>query len=68
MENKFKERLKAARKAKGMTQSELADICETSQILISYYEGGQRKPGLDMLVKMINALGVSADCLLGIKH
>lgn len=46
------------------TQEELADKAGLSKAWISHYECGRRTPSIVNLVKLINALGCSADDLL----
>jgi transcriptional regulator with XRE-family HTH domain len=57
---------KAARKARGLSQQALADILEVDQQTVQRWETGSRAPKtVDMLVKLCDALDVSADALLG---
>ena len=46
--------------ARGLSQQELADLCETSQSAIARLEGGGRPPRIDTLLRIANAL----DCEL----
>lgn len=48
----------AARRAKRLTQYDLAELCEVSQVHISYIESGRREPSLGLLVKLHDHLGV----------
>lgn len=57
-------RLRKIRKAKGMTQERLADLCDTTFGHISNIENNKTKPGAELLVKIANALGVGLDVLL----
>lgn len=59
------QRLKSSRKAKGLTQSELAKKVNTTKGTVSNYENGYSTPSNEMLVSLANALDVSADYLLG---
>lgn len=52
------------RKAKNLTQKQLAEICGTSQNNISRYETGARSPSLKDAKVLANALGCSIDELL----
>lgn len=62
----FGKRLKEARKAKNMTQSELASSCGVStQTIISYEKGNGALPNTEIAVDMANTLGVSLDWLFG---
>jgi transcriptional regulator with XRE-family HTH domain len=58
------ERLKAARLARGLTQSQLAEKTGLHLKAISKYEQGVILPGADTLQKLITALAISADFLL----
>lgn len=50
---------------KGMTQRELAERTDTTEVSISRYINNQRVPKATMIVKIAKVLGVSADALLG---
>lgn len=61
-----KEVFKAARAARGLSQQDLADILGVEQPTVQRWETGVREPKtIDMLVKLCDALDVSADALLG---
>jgi transcriptional regulator with XRE-family HTH domain len=58
--------MKAARKARGLTQERVAELLGHDQPTIQRWERGTRTPGtLDDLVALCDVLGVSADALLG---
>lgn len=59
----FGERLRQCRKAAGMTQEDLAEICNTTKQNISRYETSQREPQLDTAAVIASALGVSLEYL-----
>jgi transcriptional regulator with XRE-family HTH domain len=61
------ERLQRLRKQKGLTQAQLGERIGVSQRVVTYYEaaGGSLSP--ELLVKIADALDVSADELLGRK-
>jgi transcriptional regulator with XRE-family HTH domain len=59
------ERLKKAREAKGLTQSQLAKMLNVSDVTISRYENNTRSPDADMLRRLADILSVSADYLIG---
>ncbi|PSR36835.1 MAG: hypothetical protein C7B44_06900 [Sulfobacillus thermosulfidooxidans] len=59
------QRLRAVRKQRGYTQAELADKVGVSQFTLSHYENGTRNPPIDVLTQLADALGTSADYLLG---
>lgn len=58
------EKLKAARKAAGLTQEQLAEKVGVQQRDISRWENGQREPGVLIVKKMAQALGCSMDDLV----
>lgn len=57
-------RLKAIRKQKGFSQSELAKLIGVSQNTISQWENGDRSPSISMLKHLTVILECSADILL----
>lgn len=57
-------RIKAARKAKGLSQSELSELINRSVGYMSYIETGSKKPSLETLIQIANALDVTIDELL----
>ena len=63
MEQNFSERLKNYRRAKNLTQQELADMLGVSNKTVSRWESGGY-PDLGMLVPLARALGVTVDDLL----
>ena len=58
------QRIKTARRARGLTQDGLADRLELSTQYISVLERGVKPPSLETLVLIANELAVSADELL----
>ncbi|MBQ5796026.1 MAG: helix-turn-helix transcriptional regulator [Kiritimatiellae bacterium] len=52
------ERIKEARLAKGLSQGELAALCEISDSAVQMYEIGQRVPRDSVKVKLAEVLGV----------
>ena len=56
--------IKNARAKKGLSQEQLAEILDITSTHISYLETGTKSPSIEMLVKLANALDVSADDLL----
>ena len=50
-----------------MTQVGLAEAAGMSQRMVSHYECEIENPNADMVVKLAQALGVTADELLGVK-
>jgi transcriptional regulator with XRE-family HTH domain len=63
----FGERLTALRKARGLTQVELARKIGSSQRAISRYETVADRAPAPVLAKLALALGVSTDELLGVR-
>ena len=57
-------RIKTARKAKGLSQSELSELIDKSVGYMSYIETGSNKPSLETLIQIANALDVTIDELL----
>ena len=53
------------RKAKGMSQTELAEASGVSREMIGRYERGQAVPSVDAAKKIADAFGVSLDYLVG---
>ena len=62
--NKIGSQIKRYRKEKEMSQEELAEAIGTVYRHVSNIELGYKLPGVEMLVAIANALGVSADDLL----
>jgi len=60
----FKDRLKQARKTKGISQNALAQLVGVHVTNISRYERGENKPTSEVLTKLADALGMSADFLM----
>ena len=59
------ERLKKARKNKGLKQSVLAHLVGVAASEISQYETGRKFPKKDHLCTLLDVLDVSADYILG---
>ena len=62
---RFGERLAECRKQSGIEQQELAIRANVPAPSISHYERGHRKPSIENLVRLADALSVSIDFLLG---
>ena len=60
----FPERLAALRKARGLTQTALAEQVGLAVLQIRRYEGGTSQPTLDVIRRLAIALGASADMLV----
>ena len=59
-------RIQAARKKLGISQSSLAEHLNISVPHLSNIENSKKTVGLDIFIRIIKALGVSADVLLDI--
>ena len=66
-ETSFGERLQNIRKARGLTQVQLAEAAETTQRAVSYYETEAGFPPAPAVIALAKALGVTTDELLGVK-
>ena len=58
------EQIKAARKSKGLTQEELAELCEYDPTYISLLERGLRNPPFLTICKLAGELGYPLKRLL----
>lgn len=63
----FAERVRNLRSEMGLTQWQLADVLETTQRKVSYWELGKTEPDLLTLWKIADFFDVSIDYLLGRK-
>lgn len=66
-ETSFGERLQTIRKARGLTQVQLAEAAATTQRAVSYYETEAGFPPAPAVVSLAKALKVTTDELLGLK-
>lgn len=66
-ETSFGERLQNIRKARGMTQVQLAEAANTTQRAVSYYETEAGFPPAPAVIDLAKALKVSTDELLGVR-
>lgn len=57
-------RLREIRIEKGLSQSELARRSRVHRVSICRYEAGVKKPSVDTVVRLADALGVTTDELL----
>lgn len=62
----FGARLVAARRARAMTQTQLAEKVGTTQKSISYYEAAGGQPTGELVSKLAQVLGTTSDYLLGL--
>jgi transcriptional regulator with XRE-family HTH domain len=61
----FPRRLRAAREMRELSQLELAERARLQQGAVSLYEGGARRPSLQNLRRLSEALEVTTDYLVG---
>lgn len=59
----FGRRLKAAREAKGWTQTYVAQYIGTSPTALRWWEQGEREPGASFLAKLAALFGSTMDAL-----
>ena len=62
----FSKRLATLRKDRGYTQYTFAEALNTPRSNVQGYESGNKFPKYEMLVKIVQLLGVSSDYMLGI--
>ncbi len=60
-------RIRELRKENGLSQIELADLCQVKQSCISKWERGATLPDVEMVIILTKVLHTSSDYLLGIK-
>ena len=65
MSKAFAQAMSQLRRARGMSQREVAAGLGVSQALLSHYENGAREPTLDFVARICDYYGVSADYMLG---
>lgn len=58
------QKLRDARQKKGYTQHALAEIADIGNVYLGEIERGLKMPSLNIFIKLIEALDVSADCIL----
>lgn len=61
---KLGKRLKEERLKKNMTQEQLAELVNLSNVYISHVESGSAKPSLQTLINICNALAITPDFVL----
>jgi len=59
----FKDRLRSARKAKGLTQETLALAIGVKKSTVAGYESGNSEPDIDKIISIMKVLGVDANYL-----
>lgn len=60
------ERIKYARKIKGMSQAELGEKLGVTKVSVCGYEKGTRTPTVDKLLKLVEVLDLDAKYVLGL--
>lgn len=64
----FKDSLREARKAAGMTQTQVAELMNITKSTYCGYETGKRQPDVAKIKQLSDILGVPADKLLQTGH
>lgn len=59
-------RLKSMREERGLTQAQLEKLSGMPAMVLSHYESGTRKPGLDSIKSLCKGLKCTATELLGL--
>ena len=62
----FQSRLLRAKELSGMTNKEIAEACHRDRKAVSHWCHGVSYPNAESVYHLANALGVSADWLLGV--
>lgn len=62
---KINERIKMLRTSNGLTQKQLADAINVSEVSLQRFEYGSSRPSLDTLIALANLFNVSLDYLVG---
>ncbi len=61
-------KLKQKRKQQGLTQAQLSARIGITQAFLAEIESGRKRPSIEVLEKLCDTLGCSADYLLGIEQ
>jgi transcriptional regulator with XRE-family HTH domain len=64
--NKFSNRIRTLRRRQGLTQAQLAKLIGVAQPYITEIEKGRKRPSVEVLEKLCDSLGGSADYLLDV--
>lgn len=67
MNSLISKRIKELRKENGLSQIELADLCQVKQSCVSKWERGATLPDIEMVITLTKIFHTSSDYLLGIK-
>lgn len=65
MKIQFSANLKSLREAAGLRQADLAQLLNTTQRKISYWENGKIEPDIESLWKIADIFHISVDELIG---
>ena len=60
----FSERIRRVRKSRGLTQAELAERLNISEMTVRRWEAGQRSPRIEATQKLAEVLGTTSEELL----
>lgn len=66
--NDLSKKLRQKRKLHGLTQAQLAQRVGITQAFLAEIEVGRKRPSIEVLQKLCDVLGCSADYLLGISQ
>lgn len=55
------QRIREARKAKGLRQEDLANLINTHRVTLAHVERGQRQPNADFIAAVAKALGLEGE-------
>lgn len=61
---KIGSRLRQIREGRGLTQKEVADEAQITEVSLSRYENGERVPKITVFFKICNVLWVSMDSVI----
>ena len=64
--NKLAERLKELRKAKGLTQRDIAQQFRLTDVGYGGWERGDTEPSIDNVIRLCQFFGCTADSLIGL--
>ena len=64
----FGDRLKELRKERNLTQEEIREICQVAKQTISNWENNVTQPPFDIVKRLAQYFGVTADYLLGLNQ
>jgi len=65
--NEFRINLRTLRRARKLTQSQVADAIDVDRVTVARWETGERKPSVDAMTKLAEFFNTSIEALLGMK-